>query len=272
MLGGTIIVLLFAAILCGVFPIFISVQSLIHLSLIQHQDLALENPVHTVTKMAPFVAETPDTRLSYGVGGTHSASQPLVLFPKQELKRHAANDAATNGTNGVRALPDIRPRSIAICGMAMRLPGGIRDSEAFWDVLVNGKDTRGPIPEDRYNANGFTDEIGPKGAIKTQSGYFLQDDLSALDTSFFTLTKTELERTDPQQRQLLQVTRELLENAGEVNYRGKLIGCYVGTFGEDWLQMSAKENQHAGGYILTGHSDLMLANRISFEYDLKGPR
>lgn len=161
---------------------------------------------------------------------------------------------------------------IAICGLAMRLPGGIRDAETFWAFLRDGKDARGPIPPDRYNIHGFNDSLGKKGAIKTQYGYFLDEDLARLDTSFFTMTGDKLEKMDPQQRQLLEVTRECLENAGEVDYRGKPIGCYVGTFGEDWLQMSAKESQHFGGYIMTGHGDLMIANRVSYEYDLQGPR
>ena len=194
-----------------------------------------------------------------------------------KIRYDLTSETQTDTTDGTlrdrsRLGPRNGLRQVAICGMAMRLPGGIRSDQSFWDMLVNGKDTRGPIPADRYNIDGFTDRLGPKGAIKTQFGYFLEDDLTSMDTSFFTLTKTELERTDPQQRQLLEVTREALENAGEVRYRGELIGCYVGTFGEDWLQMSAKENQHAGGYIMTGHGDLMLANRVSFEYDFKGPR
>lgn len=188
---------------------------------------------------------------------------------KTEAELPSSNQATAIGQNGHHTRGN---QLVAICGMAMRLPGGIHNGEAFWDVLVNGKDTRGPIPIDRYNAAGFSDRIGKKGAIKTQWGYFLSDDITTLDTSFFTLTKTELERTDPQQRQLLEVAREVLENAGEVGYRGKPIGCYVGTFGEDWIHMSSKETQHAGGYIMTGYGDLMLANRVSFEYDLKGPR
>ncbi|KAE9370652.1 hypothetical protein N431DRAFT_559764 [Stipitochalara longipes BDJ] len=174
--------------------------------------------------------------------------------------QHPTSDHATS---------TIRP--IAICGMGMRLPGNIRDSESFWDTLVNGKDARGPVPADRYNVDGFSDALGKKGAIETKFGYFIDDDLTTLDTSFFSMSKAELERIDPQQRQLLEVTREALENAGEVGYRGKLIGCYVGNFAEDWLQLSAKETQHSGGYIMTGHGDLMLANRVSYEFDLKGP-
>ena len=161
---------------------------------------------------------------------------------------------------------------IAICGLGIRLPGGIRNAEEFWDLLVNGEDARGPIPSDRYQSQSFSSAMGKKGVIDLQSGYFLEDDLGHLDASFFSMSKDELEKMDPQQRLLLEVTYECLESAGEIHYRGKLIGCYVGTFGEDWLEMSARENQHSGNYVLTGHSDFILSNRISYEYDLRGPR
>ena len=160
----------------------------------------------------------------------------------------------------------------AICGLGIRLPGGIRSAGDFWDLLINGKDAEGPIRSDRYKISSFDGALGKKGAIKAQRGYFLDDDLTSLDTSFFSMSKNELEKSDPQQRQLLEVTRECLENAGEVDYRGRPVGCYVGTFGEDWLHMSARETQHSGGYILTGYGDLMIANRVSYEYDFRGPR
>ncbi len=166
--------------------------------------------------------------------------------------------------------PSLDP--VAVCGLGIRLPGGISTAEDFWDLLINGKDAQGPVRSDRYKLESFNGKLGEKGAIKTQTGYFLDDDLSSLDTSFFSMSKEELERLDPQQRQLLEVTKECLDSAGEIDYRGKLIGCYVGTFGEDWLQMSARETQQSGGYILTGHGDLMIANRVSYEYDLRGPR
>ena len=161
---------------------------------------------------------------------------------------------------------------IAICGLGIRLPGGIRNADDFWDLLINGKDAQGPIRSDRYKFDSFDGTLGEKGAINIGKGYFLDDDLASLDASFFSMSRDELEKTDPQQRQLLEVTSECLENACEIDYRGKLVGCYVGTFSEDWLDMSAKETQHSGGYILTGHSDFILSNRVSYEYDLRGPR
>jgi acyl transferase domain-containing protein len=161
---------------------------------------------------------------------------------------------------------------IAVCGMGMRLPGNIRNAHEFWDVLVNGRDVRSPIPSSRFNAAGFDDSLGDVNAIKAKHGYFLEEDLSLFDPSFFSMSQTELERCDPLQRLLLQVTRECLEDAGEASYRGKAVGCYVGSFGEDWLSLQNKDTLQTGSHILTGAGDHMSANRISYEYDLRGPR
>jgi acyl transferase domain-containing protein len=161
---------------------------------------------------------------------------------------------------------------VAICGFGLRLPGGIKNGDELWDLLINAKDARGHIPASRYNTDGFDNSLGARDAIKVKHGYFLEQELSGLDTSFFTLTKNELENCDPQQRMLLEVTRECLEDAGEVKYRGQLIGCYVGTFGDDWLLMSAKDSHQSDGYSVTGHLDLMIPNRVSYEYDFRGPR
>ena len=70
----------------------------------------------------------------------------------------------------------------------------------------------------------------------------------------------------------MEVARECLEDAGETNYRGKPIGCYVGTFGDEWQNLRDKDTQHVGNHLLTGSGDWMLANRVSYEYNLSGPR
>lgn len=62
-----------------------------------------------------------------------------------------------------------------------------------------------------------------------------------------------------------------MEDAGETNWRGKRIGCYMGNFGEDWLEMFSKESQQYGLYRATGYGDFMLPNRISYEFDIHGP-
>lgn len=164
------------------------------------------------------------------------------------------------------------PEPIAICGIGLRLPGGIRNGDDFWDLLIHGKDARSEIPASRFAIDGFDASLSGQGAIPTRHGYFLDDDLSRLDTSFFSLSKNEIERCDPQQRLLLEVVRESFEDAGEVNYRGQSIGCYVGTFGQDWYEMTTKDVQSMGNYSMMGSGDLVLANRVSYEFDLRGPR
>jgi acyl transferase domain-containing protein len=201
-----------------------------------------------------------------------SDSSPDIIFAPKDVSQTELDSTNSQDCSSENNFAGASPSQVAICGFGLRLPGGIRNGDDFWDLLINGKDARGPIPASRYNMEGFDNSLGARDAIKVKHGYFLDEDLSALDTSFFTLTKNELENCDPQQRMLLEVTRECLEDAGEVNYRGQLIGCYVGTFGDDWLLMSAKDSNQGDGYSMTGHLDLMMANRVSYEYDLRGPR
>jgi acyl transferase domain-containing protein len=66
--------------------------------------------------------------------------------------------------------------------------------------------------------------------------------------------------------------RECLENAGEMDWRGKNTGYYVGSFGEDWLELQTMDTQESSRNRITGYGDYLLANRISYEYDFKGPR
>jgi acyl transferase domain-containing protein len=189
------------------------------------------------------------------------------------------NGSHFHKTNGTSAEPDHKPRPgavvpepIAICGIGLRLPGGIRNGDDFWELLVNGRDARGEIPPTRFSIDGFDASLSGQGALKARHGYFLEDDLTRLDTSFFSMSKTEIEWCDPQQRLLLEVVRECLDDAGELNYRGQPVGCYVGTFGQDWQEMTMRDAQSMGGYTMMGCGDLVLANRVSYEFDLRGPR
>jgi acyl transferase domain-containing protein len=86
------------------------------------------------------------------------------------------------------------------------------------------------------------------------------------------MRKAEVERPDPQQRQMLEVVRECMEDAGETNWKDRQIGCYLGNFGEDWAELFAKDSQQHGLYRVTGYGDFMLANRVSYEMDFTGPR
>ena len=157
---------------------------------------------------------------------------------------------------------------IAIVGMGMRLPGNVHTADEFWDMLVSGKSGHGPVPKSRYNANSF---FHPSTSPIT--GYFLEEDPAYFDAGYFSIGAKEARLMDPQQRLLLEVVWECLEDSGETSWRGKDIGCYVGVFGEDWLELSLKgldpcpDRHHA---LATG--GFALSNRVSYEFDFRGPR
>lgn len=184
---------------------------------------------------------------------------------------HGSNDNSANGFHGISY---DAPIPIAVCGMACRLPGGLTTPQELWEFLLAKKDARGRVPETRYNISSYYSAIPKPGTISTEYGCFLDEsvDLGALDTSFFTLPRTEVERADPQQRLMLEVARECFEDAGVVNWRGKTIGCYIGNFGEDWIEMFAKESQQWGMHRIVGTGDFVISNRLSYEFDIKGPR
>ena len=172
---------------------------------------------------------------SNGGGGSNSSLQSGEYM----------NGQSTNGETIDGFQNDCRP-PIAICGIALHLPAGLKTPQQLWDFLLAGGDARGRVPSSRYNVAAFHDPTGKHGTVITEYGYFLDEDIGALDTSFFSIPRMELERTDPQQRLMLEVVRECFEDAGEIAWRGKRIGCYMGSLGEDWCEMSARETQSWG--------------------------
>ncbi len=195
----------------------------------------------------------------------------------EECLHHQNSDGTYQPTNGGDRTPhvtrDVNQDPIAICGMGMRLPGGIHNDRALYDFLINKGDARSIIGEDRYNIDAYYNPHGKHGTINTKHGYFMNDvDFSKFDLSMFTLTPAEAEQVDPNQRIVLEVVREAFESAGETEWRGKNIGTYVGMFSEDWQELQHKDTHEYNPYRVLGGLDFALPNRISYEYDLKGPR
>ncbi|KAH0524470.1 hypothetical protein TsFJ059_006974 [Trichoderma semiorbis] len=190
-----------------------------------------------------------------------------------QQRQHASN---TNIRGNHVKMPATEPLdgatpAIAIVGIGLKLPGGITTTDDYWDLLINKKNTRRQVPENRYGAHAFESKLRTPGTLKSTYGHYLDRDLEKWDASFFSMSKAEVEKLDPQHRLLLEVIWECMENGGQKNWRGRNIGCYVGVFGEDWLDLYAKDPQHLGTHrILTG-GDFALSNRASYEYDLRGP-
>ncbi|TVY38283.1 Highly reducing polyketide synthase, partial [Lachnellula occidentalis] len=165
---------------------------------------------------------------------------------------------------------------LAVIGVGLRLPGGIHTTEDLWDLLAEKRSTRCKVPTDRFNISAFYSKSGRPGALRSEYAHFLaeSDNLRHLDTNMFSIPKKEADVLDPQEKMLLEVVYECMQNAGQTNWRGESIGCFVGVFGEDWSDLYAKDVQ-AGGipgpHRICGQHDFALSNGVSYMFDLKGP-
>ena len=76
------------------------------------------------------------------------------------------------------------------------------------------------------------------------------------------MNRSEAEILDPQQRLLLEVVWECMENAGQTAWHGSNTSCYVGVFGEDWLDLTTKDPQVLRPLHITGASDFSLKSNF----------
>ncbi|CAI7590788.1 unnamed protein product [Penicillium glandicola] len=180
------------------------------------------------------------------------------------------NSITGQGQSSCRNHEEDSGEPIAVIGMAMRLPGGVRCGDEFWEMLVEKRDGFCEAPPSRCSTEASSSpDCGDLS--EKRKGFFLQEDPACFDISFFSVPPHEAARLDPQQRLLLEVVWECLENSGETKWRGQKIGCFVGIFGEDWLEMSHKDPQHLNQIYPIGTGGYALANQVSYRFDLLGP-
>lgn len=190
----------------------------------------------------------------------------------------ASTPDVNSGTSGLQA-PSLHPlEPIAVVGMACRLPGDVHTPSALWELLASKKSTFGPVPDSRFTHSSFYHPLGTRpGSLNIPGGHFLSQSLGAFDASFFSITPFEANSIDPQQRMLLEVTWECLESAGIApeTLEGKNVGVYVGAWTCDYetIQKSDIEGKGASESAwITGTGPAILSNRVSYVYNLRGPR
>ncbi len=156
--------------------------------------------------------------------------------------------------------------AIAIIGMGCRFPGQVDSPDTFWELLRNGKDAIAPIPPNRWRVADYL-EAGEYGGFIANPDQF--------DANFFRIAPREAKLLDPQQRILLEVTWEALENAGinPQTLAGKATGIFVGMFSHDYELLQLKQNQSPDfdAYFATGNAGAMAAGRIAYTLGCQGP-
>ena len=153
---------------------------------------------------------------------------------------------------------------IAVVGMACRFPGGATPDE-FWDFLARGGDAVREIPPERWDVDAYYDrDPDAKGKMYTRFGAFISD-FDHFSAGFFGISPREAQFMDPQQRQLLEVHWEALENAGIVPQRisRQQVGVFVGIGTTDYGDLQAARGPLASdAYNGTGGSHAAAAGRL----------
>ncbi|KAL4997452.1 hypothetical protein BDV10DRAFT_186245 [Aspergillus recurvatus] len=207
-----------------------------------------------------------DSQTSDGEPVLHQRVYPGEGVNQDGVGAGSGGAGTSENSMSVSSVPGCPP--IAIVGMALRLPGGVTSPDELWQFLIEKRNGVCEVPGTRYTVDSFYSETMAR-CVKTRHGYYLQDDPACFDAGFFSINSHEAGRMDPQQRQLLEVVWECLESAGETNWRGKNIGCYVGVYGEDWLDLASKDPQHTDRYHILGTGQFALSNRLSYDMTLQ---
>uniref|UniRef100_A0A673VNW4 Fatty acid synthase n=1 Tax=Suricata suricatta TaxID=37032 RepID=A0A673VNW4_SURSU len=150
---------------------------------------------------------------------------------------------------------------VVIAGMSGKLPES-DNLEEFWANLIGGVDM--VTDDDRRWKAGLYGLPKRTGKLK---------DLSKFDASFFGVHPKQAHTMDPQLRLLLEVTYEAILDGGinPASLRGTHTGVWVGVSGSEASEALSRDPETLLGYSMVGCQRAMMANRLSFFFDFKGP-
>jgi acyl transferase domain-containing protein len=174
-----------------------------------------------------------------------------------------------------RVIADLRKRlagfqaagseAIAVIGMACRFPGEARDVGGYWTMVAAGRSATRPIPPDRAR-HMAADGLRPVALL---------DDIESFDAAFFDISPREAVQMDPQQRLFLEVAWEALEDAGQTrsDLGGSPTGVFVGVHNHSsgYLELQTAEASSLNQYSGTGSGHDVIAGRLAYVLDLRGP-
>lgn len=222
--------------------------------------------------MAADIEDLTGVTLSVAVAFQHPTIESLATrIIEGEPERPDWDSGGLDGIDWTRTGPAERV-DIAIVGLATRLPGDMNSPDETWQALMEGRDAITDLPEGRWSE--FLEE--PRIAqlvakARTRGGYL--KDVKGFDSEFFAIAKTEADNIDPQQRMALELTWEALEHARipASSLRGQAVGVYVGFSNHDYQFLAVADPTVAHPYAITGTANSIIANRVSYFYDFRGP-
>jgi phthiocerol/phenolphthiocerol synthesis type-I polyketide synthase B len=162
---------------------------------------------------------------------------------------------------------------IAVVGVGCRFPGEIDGPDSLWQFLSDGRSAVTEVPPDRWAP--FYDGSPEAAAVlsrTTRWGSFLSD-IDGFDAEFFEIMSREAAKMDPQQRLLLEVAWEALEYAGipPSSLRHSQTGVFVGACLGEYGYLASNDLPSIDAWSNTGGALSIIANRLSYFLDLRGP-
>lgn len=156
---------------------------------------------------------------------------------------------------------------IAIVGMSCRFPGAKTVSE-FYNLLKEGREINGEVPEDRFDADFFL----KRGDIYTKAGKFLEN-IDQFDADVFGMTTHAAERTDPQTRLLLETTWEALEDAGIPfeSLDDEVAGTFIGMMYSEFQSAYRRSGSALDIYSAAGSLRSSAPSYLPHRFNLSGP-
>ncbi|HEX7243373.1 MAG TPA: type I polyketide synthase [Longimicrobiaceae bacterium] len=162
---------------------------------------------------------------------------------------------------------------LAIVGMACRFPGATGLDE-YWRLLGSGVDALRTVPADRWDIDAFYDpDPAAAGKMNCRTGGFV-DGIERFDADFFAVSPREAAQLDPRQRMILETGWEALEDAGIAPDRlaGTTTGVFVASLAGEYLyEPFARRPDKLDAYSGAGGAESVIANRLSYALDLRGP-
>ncbi|MBU8536698.1 alpha/beta fold hydrolase [Falsiroseomonas tokyonensis] len=202
--------------------------------------------------------------------------RPTVLFdhPTPEaLARHlgtlglAAESTAQPVPAAAREATDNR---IAVIGLSGRF-GDSASLAEFHAMLAEGRAGITEAPAQRWTTKDLP-AAAQDAAPYLRWGGFLRD-ADRFDPLFFRISGKEAELTDPQHRIFLTEAWRALEDAGygEAALDGTRCGVFVGAHGGDYTHRMAQLDIVPEAFAFMGNAASILAARIAYVLNLKGP-
>ncbi|MCW2659405.1 MAG: polyketide synthase [Mycobacterium sp.] len=219
--------------------------------------------------MAADIEDLTGVTLSVAVAFQHPTIESLATRivegePEPDL---SGDDVADWSRKGPAERVDI-----AVVGLSTRLPGDMNSPDEMWQALLEGRDAITDLPEGRWEEFLEEPRLAERVAkARTRGGYL--KDIKGFDSEFFAIAKTEADNIDPQQRMALELTWEALEYARipASSLRGEAVGVYVGVSNVDYGFLAISDPTVAHPYAITGNATSIVANRVSYFYDFRGP-